>query len=85
MNQEQAIAKVTSLVIDGGYKKATYYHCYDHVIKATRLFKNRSERLVQVVLTLGQPNYSERKFIKTAQKAGESFPIKKIQVKSWKR
>lgn len=34
----------------------------------------------EVTVTAGRPNYRERKFIKTAKKAGCRFPISKIQL-----
>jgi len=34
-----------------------------------------------MVLTIGRPNYAEREFIKLCKKAGEPFPVKKMQLK----
>ncbi len=36
---------------------------------------------MEIILTIGKPNYAEREFIKLCQKANEPFPIKKIQLK----
>ncbi len=36
---------------------------------------------LSVELTIGRPNFVERKFIKSCEKAGERFPVKKIQLK----
>jgi hypothetical protein len=33
------------------------------------------------LLTVGKPNYAERKFIEKLQAAGEPFPVKKLQLK----
>lgn len=38
-------------------------------------------RAASVVLTVGVPGYLERDFIKAAQRAGEPFPVKKVQLK----
>ena len=64
--------------------KATKYVCVDHVLKATRKTyggKIGNGRTVDIVLTIGKPNYPERQFIKACLKAGEKFPIRKIQYK----
>jgi hypothetical protein len=37
------------------------------------------------VFTIGKPNYEEREFIKKCKKAGEPFPVKKIQVKFYNK
>lgn len=51
-------------------------------VKLTRRFKHdgRNSRH-DFVLTIGAPNYREREFIKMCQKAGEPFPIRKVQLK----
>lgn len=36
---------------------------------------------LECVLTIGRPNYLERDFIKKCKKAGEPFPVKKVQLK----
>jgi hypothetical protein len=38
-------------------------------------------RSLDIALTIGAPNYEAREFIKMCKKAGEKFPIKKIQLK----
>lgn len=51
-------------------------------VKLTRRFKydGRNSRH-DFVLTIGAPNYREREFIKQCQKAGEPFPVRKVQLK----
>lgn len=67
-------------------KRATKYVSPALVVKATRRHKpRRNERTAEIVLTIGAPNYAERAFIKTARKAGEAFPIRKVQLKHWSR
>lgn len=52
------------------------------VVKATKRQKPRKgENHTEMVLTIGRPNYAEREFIKLCKKAGEPFPIKKMQYK----
>jgi hypothetical protein len=36
-------------------------------------------RNAEITLTLGAPNYLERAFIKKCHRAGEPFPVKKLQ------
>ena len=37
------------------------------------------------VVTIGAPNFRERQFIDLCVKAGEPFPVKKLQFKEWKK
>ena len=66
---------------------ATKYHSEKLVSKATRVLYRHgktprfSRRAFEFVLTMGKPNFAERAFIKKCKKAGETFPVKKIQLK----
>lgn len=52
------------------------------VVRATRRHKpDRRNSRTEFVLTIGAPNYLERKFVKLCVKAGEPFPVKKVQYK----
>jgi hypothetical protein len=75
-------------------RQATSYESEKLVVKATAqtygkngkrkrpdLRTNRETFLV----TVGAPNYAEREFIKQLVKAGEPFPVKKIQLKFLKK
>ena len=73
---------IKAIEIDGA-KKATAYQSENTTIKATLRSKDRSQ--LQILLTIGKPNYQERQFIKLCKKAGEKFPIKKIQLKFKKK
>lgn len=65
-----------------GAKKATKYLDEKTVVKATYRGKLVSSSPThEILITLGAPNFAERKFIKACKKAGEPFPIKKIQLK----
>jgi len=78
-----AVEQVVVAVLDG-YKQATKYVSDKQTIKATRRGKLRPLRLsgqVEILVTIGRPNYAERRFIKDCKKAGEPFPIKRIQLK----
>ena len=68
-----------------GRRKATKYYAPGLVIKATARHKpKRRARSVEIVVTIGAPNYAERQFVKQLKKAGEPFPVKRVQVKEWK-
>jgi hypothetical protein len=77
--------KLINTLINSAAQVATYYQSDKRVKRATRRLygKNRKpDRYhIEVQLTEGPPNYRERQFIKTAKKAGETFPIRKIQLK----
>jgi len=65
--------------------RATKYVGDKMVITATR--KRYGGKIlkrdnIEIVLKIGRPNFAERKFIKLCKKAKESFPIKKIQIKT---
>jgi len=71
------------ILVYGAYK-ATKYLGDTTTVKATRkrykgkIYKGHA---VEIMFTVGKPNYEEREFIKKCKKAGEPFPIKKIQLK----
>ena len=54
------------------------------IVKATYRHKpnNRNSR-EEMVVTMGAPDYLTAKFIKRCKKAGEPFPVKKIQFRAW--
>lgn len=69
-------AAVIDEVLLWGAKQAVKYVYTNLVVKATRHGKSRS-----ILLTIGKPNFQERKFVKLCKKAGEPFPVHKIQLK----
>lgn len=73
---------VDALMINVEAKRATAYISPTYTIKATRQHRfDKRLRQETFLITLGQPNYAERKFIKLCKKVGEPFPVKRIQVK----
>ena len=75
---------VVSLAL-GGARQATYYQSPTFVLRATRRHKvRRGERTTELVLTVGRPNFRERRFISACQKAGEPFPVRKVQLEWYK-
>lgn len=79
-----AINQCTSAILDGGAVRATKYESEKQVVTATRRLyggKVNKRGNIEILLKIGRPNYAERKFITMAKKAGEPFPIKKVQVR----
>ena len=73
------VAKIINAVMFDGVHSAVKYVDPKVVIKATK--RGRGEKVhIEILVTIGRPNYAERQFIKDCIKAGESFPIKKIQL-----
>ena len=74
-----------ALLLDGGVRQAVAYVAPDFVVKATRQRKpDRRTRSETILLTIGRPAYLERRFIRACLKAGEPFPVKKVQIKFYK-
>lgn len=63
--------------------KATKYLSEKEVIRAVRTrFGNKfNPRRIEVTVSRCKPNFLERQFIVACKKAGEPFPVKKIQLK----
>lgn len=77
------IAQVVEALLTAGAHKAIKYVSPDHVVCAClpAIHRSKRSRSTSIVLTFGKPNFAERKFIKACVKAGELFPVKKIQIK----
>lgn len=79
-----AVAKVVNALSHSIAKTATAYITPKFVVKATWRHKPTMKHTrEEMVLTVGAPNYLDRIFVKQALKAGEPFPIKKVQLKAW--
>jgi len=81
--QKNSVVAVVELLALGS-RKATKYISPTEVIKGTcRHRPRRGQRSVEIVLTIGKPNWGERQFIAAAKKAEEPFPIRRVQLKPW--
>ncbi len=82
---DKAADQCVRAIIYGGAIKATKYISEKLTVKATRKLYGKkrrpSQKSLEVILTAGKPNYEERAFIKKLKKAGEPFPVKKVQLK----
>jgi hypothetical protein len=83
MITRKSFSDIAEIILEGGAIKATKYFSPTEVIKGTRLIYSKHCKKMDnsIVFTFGKPNYAERQFIRDCKKAGESFPIKKIQIK----
>ena len=63
--------------------KVTKYYSEKYTARATRQLYNKKihNGKIEIRFTIGRPNFKEREFIKQCKKAGEPFPVKKIQIK----
>ena len=80
----RAVAQVTEYMLDHSIVKATKFISPKHIVRAVR--KQYGKKIntrgnIEVTLTIGRPNYAEREFIKTLQKAKEPFPVKNVLLK----
>lgn len=73
------------IIVNSRVYRATKYLAENQVVTGTRRrYKKRLPRKgsnIEIFFKIGKPNYQEREFIKKCKKAGEPFPVKKIQIK----
>lgn len=75
-------AVVDALISDRNVRSASKYESPQLVVTATRRCKpDGRERRLEVVLTIGKPNFRGRQFVKACLKAGEPFPVRKVQLR----
>lgn len=81
---ERWVSEVVDPVVSRDYRKATKYVDPSFVVKASVRHRPRKARgIIEVVLTMGRPNYAERRFIRAAKKAGTTFPVEAVQLRGW--
>lgn len=75
----------STLVCTKNARSAVAYTSPKSVVKLTRMRREDNRRKSDnFLLTVGAPNFREREFIRSCQKAGEPFPVKKVQLKFFK-
>jgi hypothetical protein len=73
--------QLAEMILEGGAKKVTKYISPKLTVKATFQGKrDKRDRQVTLLFTVGRPNYCEREFIKRCQRINEPFPVKKVQI-----
>lgn len=87
-----AVVEVVDTILNGkDVIKATKYVSPTLIVRGVRKTyklvgrKPKDEGNLEVILTIGKPNYVEREFVALCKKAKEPFPVKKIQLKTWKK
>lgn len=78
-----ATIEVVEEMLRGDVRVATKYLSPTLTVRASRRRVNgRVPRRgsVDVVLTIGRPNHAARAFARAAKKAGEPFPVRKVQI-----
>ena len=71
-------------LVSTGARQAIKYLTPLRVVQATRLtYRGRflPRGGLHIVFTAGRPNYLARRFIKFCRRAGEPFPVKRIQLR----
>jgi uncharacterized protein (DUF302 family) len=76
---------IATLQANRELRKVTYYISALVVVKISRQ-KRLDERDHQstYIVTAGRPNYAEKIFIDRCYEAGQSLPLRKLQLKYWK-
>jgi len=84
MDAQKAVSLAVKALLESDAKRAVYYIEPKKVVSVCRRFK-ASKRATRddFVLKIGKPNYLERLFVKDCVKAGEPFPVKKVQLQPW--
>jgi len=75
---------VEMLLITQAWKVTKYYSDKDVATATRRSYGRKIDKRatrIEILFKIGRPNFEEREFIKKCKKAGEPFPIKRIQVK----
>lgn len=77
---------IETILEDPSVRMATVYFSESLVVRGTARFRpDRRTTRTEILLTIGRPNFVERRFIRMCKRAGEPLPVKKVQVKWWKK
>ncbi len=84
-NISRHVAAAVDALLSAGAAIATKYVSERETVRVRRVLFggkiDKRDKRTTVVVTFGAPNYSALRFIKQCKKAGEPFPVKKIQLK----
>jgi len=85
MRLSTVAAQVIRVVGETGAHRGTKYLSPTSVVTVTQRLDALGRVPVKgnfvMVVKIGKPNYLERQFIKACQKAGEPFPVRKVQLR----
>ena len=76
----KALSSTAEALLNSEARAATKVLATNEVVRVSRVRYRKRFRAGQLTVTYGSPNYAARKFIKLCKKAGEPFPVKKIQL-----
>ncbi len=75
---------IGDVITGSNVRRATAYISPTLTMKATaQRRQDGRDKSVTCLVTVGRPNFVERRFIKVCQKAGMAFPLSQIQWKLW--
>lgn len=81
------ITKPVEMLLRTDSKRATKYISPTEVVSVQRKSYgnkiDRRDQSIELIVKIGKPNYAEREFIRQCKKAGEPFPVKKVQLKEF--
>jgi hypothetical protein len=81
-----SITKAVEAVLElPSVRKATVFQHPELTVVATKRHKGTKRDRIEVLLTIGRPNSRNRKFVKDYQKAGEPFPVRRVQLEFYKK
>ena len=81
--QQSFFGQVIEALLSNEAHQAVKYLSPYYVVQATRVSYRHgfSKRSIDIRITAGRPNYLARRFIKACRKAGEPFPVKRVQLR----
>lgn len=75
---------IGDVVTGNNIRRATAYISPKLTMKATaQRRQDKRDKFATVLVTVGTPNFIERRFIRACQKSGVVFPVTGIQWKLW--
>ena len=80
----EVLEVVEALINNPNVIRAVKYVSPVWIVRATRKRfggKILKRGNVEIILTIGRPNYIEREFVKLCHKAGEKFPMRGVHLK----
>ena len=79
-----SIIKAVQAVLSSNARQAVVYESPTLIVKATRQFRADKRNIREtILLTVGRPAFRQAQFVKACKKAGEPFPVKKVQLRYW--
>lgn len=81
MISRECFGNLAEAILEVGAIQAIKYFSPKERVKATMRRNKGKCKDIEILFTIGKPNYKERKFVKDCIKAKEKFPIRKIILK----